>query len=359
VGGSRKPGPHNPLVGGANPSGSIGLTSIRQRPDTLRRLMVVQDQRNISQWKALLDCDRGIESRLERGLRVPQLKPFYEQLQQIYDDDHSTDFLGLFLDRTMLYSCAYFERDDMTLEQAQYAKLDLALGKCDLRPGQKLLEIGCGWGACSFRAAANYGVNVIALTLSKGQQEYCLELMKKLPPGSGTVDVRLQGWEEFDGSVDHIVSIAAFEHFRPERHAQFFTCCRKLLPANGRMLLHCICIYNLNQLASKGIEVTHDNALFLKFMAREIFPGGYCVNPDRLTKSAEVAGLTVTKAQSLQQHYARTLDAWATNLEMNQQEAVRRKSRDVYDRYMKYLTGCADHFRTGHIDVFQFTMVPA
>src|SRR5271156_728002 len=88
-----------------------------------------------------------------REVSMSQLRPFYEQVQAIYDADHSSAFLSLFLDPTMLYSCAYFERDDMTLEEAQLAKLDLALGKCQLRPGQRLLEVGCGWGARARRAA--------------------------------------------------------------------------------------------------------------------------------------------------------------------------------------------------------------
>src|SRR5215467_13984717 len=105
---------------------------------------------------------------------MTQLRPFYEKVQQIYDVDHSTELLSLFLDPTMLYSCAYFERDDMTLEEAQIAKLDLALGKCDLRPGHRLLEVGCGWGACARRAATHFGVDVIGLTLSHRQREYIL-----------------------------------------------------------------------------------------------------------------------------------------------------------------------------------------
>ncbi len=287
---------------------------------------------------------------------MTQLKPFYDQMQSIYDHDHTTDLLELFLDPTLLYSCAHFERDDMTLEEAQLAKLDLALDKCDLHPGQLLLEIGCGWGACSYRAADKYGVNVIGLTLSESQVEYCNEKMKGLRDGAGTVEIRLQSWEEFNEPVDRIISIGAFEHFRYERYAQFFRRCFSCLPDDGRMLLHCIVRYDLETLKSKGIEVTHENVLFSKFIGKEIFPRGQLADPKSIIRLAETAGFKLERAQSLQAHYARTLDIWAHNLEANRDEAVKRKSQAVYDRYMKYLTGCADHFRSGHIDVYQFTL---
>jgi cyclopropane-fatty-acyl-phospholipid synthase len=289
---------------------------------------------------------------------MTSLKPHYDQVQAIYDHDHTTELLDLFLDSTLLYSCAYFERDTMTLEEAQIAKLDLALGKCDLHPGQTLLEIGCGWGAGAWRAATKFRVNVIALTLSESQLAYCTEKMQALPPDTGHVQVRLLGWEEFHEPVDRIVSIAAFEHFGVDRHAAFFQRCSQLLPPDGRMLLHTIVAYHPRQLEEKGIALTHQNILFLKFMAREIFPGGYLINPYRLRDTAEANGLNVVHTESLQSHYARTLGIWADNLRAHRSEAIRRKSRAVYDRYMRYLTGCADHFSSGHIDVWQFTMTP-
>jgi cyclopropane-fatty-acyl-phospholipid synthase len=284
------------------------------------------------------------------------LKPFYDKVQAIYDDDHTTDVVSLFLDPTLLYSCAYFERPDMTLEEAQYAKLDLALGKCDLKPGQRLLEIGCGWGAAALHAAAKYHVDVTALTLSKGQHAYVSKKIKELPPGSGTIDLRLQGWEEFDEPVDRIVSIAAFEHFRVERYTPFFKRCRKVLPDDGCMLLHTIVWYRLDMLERLGLTVELEHIEFAKFIRKEIFPGGELAEPDFIASHAEKAGFTVTRRHSLQQHYARTLDIWAANLLARKDEALAMTSQAVYDRYMTYLTGCAKNFRSGHIDVFQFSL---
>lgn len=285
-----------------------------------------------------------------------KLKPFYEKVQAIYDDDHSTDFLKLFLDPTMLYSCAYFERDDMTLEEAQIAKLDLALDKCNLRPGQRLLEVGSGWGAGTIRAAEKYKANVIALTLSKSQQAYVEEKIRQLPPGSGAAEIRLQGWEEFHDAVDRIISIAAFEHFRLERHAAFFERCRQLLPADGYMLLHTIVWYSIQTLDRMGLPVEEEAVYFAKFIKEEVFPGGQLAEPDAICRLAERAGFTVTRRHSLRMHYARTLDIWAANLQANKDEAIAMTSQAVYDRYMRYLTGCAKYFRSGHIDVFQFSL---
>ncbi len=284
------------------------------------------------------------------------LQPFYKNVQAIYDEDRLTEFLGLFLDPTLLYSCAYFERPEMTLEEAQYAKLDLALGKCDLQPGMTLLEIGCGWGACALRAAEKFKVNVLALTLSKNQAAYVRERVARLPAGSGNVEVRLNGWEEFHQPVDRIISIAAFEHFRRERYTPFFERCRSLLPDNGCMLLHTITWYGMASLAKKGLPLEWEHVQFGKFIRKEIFPGGQLAEPDDICDHAERAGFVVTRRHSLQQHYARTLDLWAQELEMRREEAIAMTSEANYEKYMKYLTGCAKYFREGYIDLHQFSL---
>lgn len=296
-----------------------------------------------------------------RGLRkenseMSSLKPYYENVQAHYD--LSNDFFALFLDPSMTYSCAYFDRDDMTLAEAQLAKIDLSLGKCDLKPGQRLLDIGCGWGAALRRAAEKFGVHGIGLTLSKNQHALAVERLRAMPvkEHAPRIELRLQGWEEFNEPVDRIVSIGAFEHFRIERYAAFFAKCRSLLPADGKMMLHTILMPGVLELREKGIEVTHDHVLFGKFIRRHIFPGGQLCPQSVVIRHAEAAGFSVTRTQSLQRHYALTLDAWARNLAAAEAQAVRITSQEVFDIYMRYLTGCADHFRSGHIDVMQFTL---
>jgi cyclopropane-fatty-acyl-phospholipid synthase len=284
---------------------------------------------------------------------VPNLEPRYELLQSIYDI--SNEFFELFLGPTMGYTCAYFERDDMTLDEAQNAKFDLALGKLDLRPGMTLLDIGCGWGGGMQRAIQNYDVNVIGLTLSGRQREYAEAKLGRIPT-KRNVEVRLQGWEEFDERVDRIVSIGAFEHFRHERYHDFFTMAYNALPEDGPMLLHTITAITQDDARRLGLPLTLRMARFVKFLVTEIFPGGQLPTVPMVEKHATKAGFKVTRVQEIGPHYVRTLQLWADALEAHRDEAIALQSQEVYDRYMKYLTGCGRLFRDGYIGVNQFTL---
>jgi cyclopropane-fatty-acyl-phospholipid synthase len=282
-----------------------------------------------------------------------KLKPHFEDVQSHYD--LSDDFYRLFLDPTQTYSCAYFERDDMSLEEAQYAKIDLSLGKLGLQPGMTLLDVGCGWGATMLRAIEKYDVNVIGLTLSKNQQAHVSELFERLDsPRSRRV--LLQGWEQFEEPVDRIVSIGAFEHFGQDRYDDFFAKAHQLLPDDGVMLLHSITCVTMKQALDRGIPLTFELARFIKFIMTEIFPGGQLPTIEMVEERSRKAGFDVTRIQSLQLHYARTLDTWAESLKAHRDEAIAVQSEEVYDKYMHYLTGCAKGFRTGNIDVNQFTL---
>jgi len=241
---------------------------------------------------------------------MTQFRPFYKQVQAHYD--LSNDFFALFLDSSMTYSCAYFARPDMSLNEAQLAKIDLSLGKCDLprtvatagtgaqtttattpaptaiNPSNaaatntpattrmKLLDIGCGWGATARRAVENFNVDVIGLTLSK--EQHALITQSVANPATH-IDFRLQGWEEFTEPVDRIISIGAFEHFRAERYEAFFTRAFSLLPRGGRMMLHTIVQPDINELRQRAIVVDHEAVMFGKFICKNIFPGGQLCSP--------------------------------------------------------------------------------
>ncbi len=281
------------------------------------------------------------------------LTPHFDDVQAHYD--LSDDFFALFLDPTRTYSCAYFEREDMTLEEAQIAKIDLALGKLNLQPGMTLLDVGCGWGAPMRRAVEKYDVNVVGLTLSKNQAEHVQKTFDAMD-SPRSKRVLLGGWEQFDEPVDRIVSIGAFEHFGFDRYDDFFKMAYGVLPDDGIMLLHTITGLHYNEIIERGLPLSFEFARFIKFIVTEIFPGGRLPTIQMVEDHATAGGFTLTRNQSLQPHYAKTLDIWAAALEAHKTEAIAIQSEEIYERYMKYLTGCADGFRTGYIDVNQFTL---
>ncbi len=286
------------------------------------------------------------------------MTPRFEDVQTHYD--LSDDFFRLFLDPTQTYSCAYFERDDMSLEEAQYAKMDLSLSKCDLKPGMTLLDIGCGWGATIHRAVEKHDVNVIGLTLSENQHEHVQKKLanSEVVRSSGrSAEVRLQGWEEFSEPVDRIVSIGAFEHFGDDRYDAFFEMAYNALPSDGAMMLHTIVKPSDVDFKARGLPLTMTKLKFFKFIMDEIFPGGRLPFVSDVEEHARRAGFRVERVQPLRLHYARTLQIWAAALEARKDEAIAIQSQEVYDRYMRYLTGCAELFTEGYTDICQFTLV--
>lgn len=282
------------------------------------------------------------------------LTPYYEESQSIYDV--SNDFFALWLGPTMGYTCGYYEREDMNLEESQNAKFDLALGKLHLEPGMTLLDVGCGWGGALERAVQKFDVNVIGITLSKAQSEFARARLAKLDTDR-SVEVRMQGWEEFDEPVDRIVSIGAFEAFKVERYPLFFERAYDILPSDGRMLLHTILAHTQKFFRENGIKLTLSDLKFMKFIGDEIFPGGRLPAVEDIEELADGSGFTLERIHLLGPHYARTLDMWAENLLATHDEAVAITDQATYDKYMKYLTGCADFFRRGVTNIGQFTLV--
>ncbi|MGH3562704.1 MAG: cyclopropane mycolic acid synthase family methyltransferase [Mycobacterium sp.] len=276
-----------------------------------------------------------------------RMRPHFEDIQAHYDI--SDDFFGLFLDPSRTYSCAYYDRDDMTLEEAQIAKIDLNLDKLDLKRGMTLLDVGCGWGSTMKRALEHYDVNVIGLTLSKNQQAYCLKLLDQADTDRSH-QVLLCGWEGFSEPVDRIVSIEAIEHFGFERFDDFYKRTYDIMPDDGRMTIQSSTGVHLLELAKRG-KVSSEGARFILFMLKEIFPGGRIPSPQKLIEHGEKAGFLVPECISLRSHYIRTLGRWASSLEANKDKAIEVTSEEVYNRYMKYLRGCHKYFSEEALDV--------
>jgi cyclopropane-fatty-acyl-phospholipid synthase len=219
-----------------------------------------------------------------------------------------------------------------------------------------LLDIGCGWGGALVRAIEKFDVNVIGITLSRNQSEYSKAKLAKIPT-ERNVEVRLQGWEEFEDKVDRIVTIGAFEAFKSERYPAFFERAYGILPDDGRMLLHTILTYTQKQQVERGVSITMSDLRFMKFIGEVIFPGGQLPAQEDIFKLAGEAGFSIERVQLLQEHYERTLNIWAANLEANKEKAIALQSEEIYERYMHYLTGCENFFRKGVCNVGQFTCV--
>ena len=283
-----------------------------------------------------------------------ELTPHFADVQAHYD--LSDDFFRLFLDSTQMYTCAYWlGGDDMTLEEAQIAKIDLSLSKLGLQPGMTLLDLGCGWGAAMKRAIERYDVNVIGLTLSKNQAAHAQKMLDELD-SPRTKRVLLEGWERFHEPVDRIVAIGSFEHVGYDRYTAFFERAYEMLPNGGTFLLHTITVLSQKEIIASGLPLTPAIVEFSDFMKTEIFPGGYLPTIDMVKEFSHKAGFRLKRRQSLQRHYAKTLDVWAAGLEAHRDEAIAIQSEEVYERYMKYLTGCANLFRKGYTDLNQFTL---
>nr|VTP00853.1 Cyclopropane mycolic acid synthase 1 [Mycobacterium riyadhense] len=304
-------------------------------------------------WNPMIPA-RAVYTRTTVTAETQNLRPNFEDVQAHYD--LSDDFFALFLDPTRTYTCAYFERDDMTLEEAQIAKIDLALGKLGLQPGMTLLDIGCGWGPAMLRALDKHDVNVVGLTLSKNQVAYVEE---QLAASDSTRSKRilLQGWEQFHEPVDRIVAIGPLEHFGYDRYDHFFQKVYDLLPPDGTMLLHTIVVLSRQEIEERQLPLTIRHMHFVKFLLEEIFPGGRLPTVAMIEEHAAKVGFTIARTHRLRLHYKRTLDMWAAALEAHKDEAIAIQSEEVYDRYMRYLTGCSELFRDGYTDLCQFTLV--
>ena len=269
--------------------------------------------------------------------------------------DLSNEFFQLFTDPSVTYSCAYFPREDMTMEEAQIANLDLSLGKLGLEPGMTLLDIGCGWGSLMKRALEKYDVNVVGVTLSKNQHEYCQKVLAGVETDR-SYKVLLHDWSEIKEPVDRIVVIEALEHFGFERYDDFFKFAYDLMPDDGVMMVHSITALTVPQITERGIPLTFSFARFINFVLTEIFPGGRLPSIEKVEEHSTKAGFKVAGIQSLQSDFAKTLDMWADALESRKDEAIAIQSEEVFERYMKFLRGTADGFRMGYVDINQFTL---
>lgn len=261
-----------------------------------------------------------------------------------YHYDVSNAFYALFLDRNMVYSCGYYRSATDTLEQAQEQKLDHILGKLALRPGDRFLDVGCGWGALVIRAAQHYGAQATGVTLSTNQLEYAREQIRAL----GLQDrcrVELCDYRDLDGEFDRIASVGMFEHVGLKNLPLYFGKIRALLAGDGLALNH-------------GITTSDTAAGWMplgagEFIDRYVFPDGELPHISQVLRAMAEAGLEVADVESLRRHYARTCRAWADRLEANRERAAGIAGGKRARIWQIYLAGCAYGFAAGWMNLYQ------
>jgi cyclopropane-fatty-acyl-phospholipid synthase len=254
----------------------------------------------------------------------------------------SNDFYQLWLDRQMVYSCAYFHRGDEDIDTAQTQKLEYLCRKLRLRRGETLLDIGCGWGGLVLYAARQFGVKALGVSLSERQTQLATERIRQAGL-SETCEVRLCDYRDLDPSqqFDKIVSVGMFEHVGEARLPEYFRHVWKLLRPGSVFLNH-------------GIAVS---ATFRRkgpsFIDKYVFPDGELVPLGTTLRIAEACGFEVRDVESLREHYARTLRHWVSRLESQYQEAKRITTETVYRIWRLYMAGSAHAFATGRVNIYQ------
>jgi cyclopropane-fatty-acyl-phospholipid synthase len=260
--------------------------------------------------------------------------------------DVSDAFYALWLDPLRVYSCAYYERPEATLAEAQQAKLDLVCRKLQLAPGQRFLDVGAGWGALLLWAARHYGVDATGITLSRNQHAYITRLIEAEGLGD-RVRVRLLDYRDLpeDRPFDAIASVGMFEHVGRARLAGYFAKLGRLLVPGGLVLNHGI--------TAAGLHNTELGSGIGDFVERHVFPGGELEHVGRVLQRLSQGGLELVDAESLRPHYARTLWAWSDALEARLDEAARLTSPATVRAFRLHLSGSAVGFERSWLSVFQ------
>ncbi|CAM5188957.1 MULTISPECIES: SAM-dependent methyltransferase [Alcaligenaceae] len=279
------------------------------------------------------------------GWRVRRHTPDSDKRAIAHHYDVSNEFYRLWLDKQMVYSCAYFPTGSETLEQAEEAKLDLICRKLQLKPGDRFLDIGCGWGALLLWAQRHYGVKATGVTLSERQFEYVRERVRELGL-EDSIDVRLQDYRHIpgEGIFDKIASVGMFEHVGVQNLPVYFGTIQRLLADDGLVLNHGIA-------TRAGDESVRDSAS--EFIDHFVFPDGELPTIAQAVEAMESQQLEVFDVEGLRPHYARTLAHWVERLEANRDEAIRLVGEQTYRVWRIYMAGSAQAFELGWISVHQ------
>ena len=285
--------------------------------------------------------DTPLPSLREARLRGRAHSPARDRAAIEFHYDQPVEFYRTFLGSDLMYSCAYFDDGIDTLDDAQQAKIDYILRKVQLQSGERLLDIGCGWGGLILRAASRFGARAIGITLSRTQYD---ETRRRIAAQGLGAEVHLRDYRELgEARFDKIVSVGMFEHVGRRKFGAYFKAAFGALRPGGLFLNHAIA----RQESPSGDGKARG------FMDRLIFPDGELVRISTAIAHAEAAGFEVRDVENLREHYVRTLRAWAANLERNWARAAASAGEHAVRAWRLYLAGSAQGFRCGRLGVFQ------
>ncbi|MCH8748519.1 class I SAM-dependent methyltransferase [Patescibacteria group bacterium] len=285
----------------------------------------------------LLKTLKGIGSLIPKKISVAQAKH-----NASHHYDVGNDFYKLWLDSTLAYTCAYYLRDDQTLEQAQRQKFDLVARKVRLEPGLRIIDLGCGWGSFLFHAAEQYGVHATGVVAAKEQGAY-IQTEAKRRGLTDQVDVIIDDWRSATGTYDRVVSIGIMEHVGEQQHDEFLQLYRRLLKKDGLAFIHTIG----RMLSREGNP----------WISKYIFPGNYIPTLSQISESAARAGFILTDVENLRQHYALTLAHWSQNFLKHRDEVVNMFDEQFARMWWLYLQGSEASFRWGKLQLWQAVLV--
>jgi len=310
---------------------------------TLVRVMV-RNLRTIDSRNRVASAIRGFASRVKHRLADNSITGSRKNIRAHYDIGN--DFYRLFLDAQMNYSSGYFTQPGEPLGQAQERKLDMICQKLRIEPGDRVLEIGCGWGGFALHAAKRYGAHVTGVTISEAQYKFAVERAASANLGEGRVSLLLEDYRKVRGRFDKIVSIEMFEAVGLDHYDAFFGACDRLLTSNGSMLLQTI---TLPDQRFAGYRKRVD------WIQRYIFPGSELASIAEIHKSlSRVTELFPVHSENFGMHYAETLSQWRErffqNLERVRQLGFDERFRRMWDFYLGW---CEGAFRERYVNVAQ------
>jgi len=285
---------------------------------------------------ALWSIARAWVGRLNLKTRLRDRKTTARDVRFHYD--RSNEFYQQFLDSRMQYSEGHFTSPDCSLEEAQREKLERICRHLDMAPGQRFLDIGCGWGGLLAYAAANLRVEGVGCTLSERQFQLASETMSKSGL-AGRVQIRQTDYRNLSGQFNRIASIGMFEHVGRRRMPEYFHKIHSLLAADGLFL-------NRGVVRPETATVRPETL----FVQRNVFPGGQLIRLSEVIRDAERAGFELVSMEDVRQHYARTCRAWVANLTANATACRRLVDEATYRTWVLYLVASAVNFEDGQID---------